>query len=57
MNPLKQLEQFGQSPWLDFVRRSLIAKGELAEIIERDGLTGVTTNPSIFEKAIGHSDE
>ncbi len=57
MNPLKQLEQFGQSPWLDFVRRSLIAEGELAEMIIRDGLKGVTSNPSIFEKAIGHSDE
>ena len=57
MNPLKQLEQYGQSPWLDFVRRSLIGKGELAEMVERDGLKGVTSNPSIFEKAIGHSDE
>ena len=57
MNPLKQLEQAGQSPWLDFVRRDLIAKGELAQMIERDGLKGVTSNPSIFEKAIGHSEE
>ena len=57
MNPLKQLEQAGQSPWLDYVRRDLIAKGELAQMIERDGLKGVTSNPSIFEKAIGHSEE
>lgn len=57
MNPLKQLEQCGQSPWLDFVRRSLIRKGELQTLIERDGLKGVTSNPSIFEKAIGESDE
>jgi transaldolase/glucose-6-phosphate isomerase len=57
MNPLKQLEQTGQSPWLDFVRRSLIESGELAMMTERDGLKGVTSNPSIFEKAIGHSDE
>jgi transaldolase / glucose-6-phosphate isomerase len=57
MNPLKQLEQCGQSPWLDFVRRSLIQKGELQTLIERDGLKGVTSNPSIFEKAIGHSEE
>ncbi len=57
MNPLKQLEQCGQSPWLDFVRRSLIQKGELKTLIDRDGLKGVTSNPSIFEKAIGGSDE
>lgn len=57
MNPLKQLEQCGQSPWLDFVRRSLIEKGELKTLIDRDGLKGVTSNPSIFEKAIGGSDE
>lgn len=57
MNPLKQLEQCGQAPWLDFVRRSLIQKGELATLVQRDGLKGVTSNPAIFEKAIGHSDE
>jgi transaldolase/glucose-6-phosphate isomerase len=57
MNPLKQLEQCGQAPWLDFVRRSLIQKGELATLVERDGLKGVTSNPAIFEKAIGQSDE
>lgn len=57
MNPLKQLEECGQSPWLDFVRRSLIHKGELKTLIDRDGLKGVTSNPAIFEKAIGGSDE
>ncbi|HEX4259831.1 MAG TPA: bifunctional transaldolase/phosoglucose isomerase [Acetobacteraceae bacterium] len=57
MNPLKQLEQVGQSPWLDYVKRSLIEKGELRTLIERDGLKGVTSNPSIFEKAIGESEE
>ncbi len=57
MNPLKQLEVCGQSPWLDYVRRSLIRKGELATLIERDGLKGVTSNPSIFQKGIGESDE
>jgi transaldolase/glucose-6-phosphate isomerase len=57
MNPLKQLETCGQSPWLDYLKRSLIAKGELHTLIERDGLKGVTSNPSIFEKAIGDSDE
>ena len=57
MNPLKQLEVCGQSPWLDYLKRSLIEKGELRTLIERDGLKGVTSNPSIFEKAIGESDE
>ena len=57
MNPLKQLEVCGQSPWLDYLKRSLIEKGELRAMIERDGLKGITSNPSIFEKAIGESDE
>jgi transaldolase / glucose-6-phosphate isomerase len=57
MNALKQLETCGQSPWLDYLKRSLIEKGELSDLIERDGLKGVTSNPSIFEKAIGESDE
>ena len=57
MNPLKQLEACGQAPWLDYLKRSLIEKGELGTLIERDGLKGVTSNPSIFEKAIGETDE
>src|SRR5665213_3515462 len=57
MNPLKQLEACGQAPWLDYLKRSLIEKGELGALIERDGLKGVTSNPSIFEKAIGETDE
>jgi transaldolase/glucose-6-phosphate isomerase len=57
MNPLKQLEACGQSPWLDYLKRSLIEKGDLRTMIERDGLKGITSNPSIFEKAIGESDE
>ena len=57
MNKLKQLELCGQSLWLDYLKRSLIEKGELRTLIERDGLKGVTTNPSIFEKAIGETDE
>ena len=57
MNPLKQLVACGQSPWLDFLKRSLIEKGELHTLIERDGLMGITSNPSIFEKAIAESDE
>ena len=57
MNPLKELERCGQSPWLDLLQRSLIESGRLREMIERDGLKGLTSNPSIFEKAIGESDE
>ena len=57
MNPLKQLEVCGQSLWLDYLKRSLIENGELRTLIERDGLKGVTSNPSIFEKAIGETDE
>ena len=56
-NPLKQLNACGQSPWLDYLKRSLVETGELKTMIERDGLKGVTSNPSIFEKAIGESDE
>ena len=51
-NPLKALNSFGQSVWLDYIRRNLISTGELARLIEQDGLRGVTSNPSIFEKAI-----
>ena len=57
MNKLKQLEACGQSVWLDYLKRSLIESGELCVLIERDGLKGVTSNPSIFEKAIGEADE
>ncbi len=53
-NPLKSLEQLGQSPWLDFIERKFLAEGKLQEMIARDGLKGMTSNPSIFEKAMGH---
>ena len=53
-NPLKSLEQFGQSPWLDFIERKFLQDGSLQTLIERDGLKGMTSNPSIFEKAMGH---
>jgi transaldolase/glucose-6-phosphate isomerase len=57
MNRLKALhDTAGQAPWLDYVRRDLIESGDLATLIERDGLRGMTSNPSIFEKAIGHSE-
>ncbi|WP_076072715.1 bifunctional transaldolase/phosoglucose isomerase [Sphingomonas montana] len=54
--PLNALEQAGQAVWLDFVDRKFLADGGLRKLIAEDGLTGVTSNPSIFEKAIGHSD-
>ncbi len=55
MNGLQQLAAAGQSPWLDHVRRTLISSGELLRLIEEDAITGVTSNPSIFGKAIGGS--
>ncbi len=55
MNPLVALQQQGQSPWYDYIRRGLITSGELSGMVEKDGLLGVTSNPSIFEKAIGGS--
>ena len=51
-NPLMQLGTLGQSIWLDYIRRDLIAGGGLRRLIEEDGLRGMTSNPSIFEKAI-----
>ncbi|BAL74772.1 bifunctional transaldolase/phosoglucose isomerase [Bradyrhizobium cosmicum] len=57
MNPVKELEKHGQAVWLDFLARGFIAKGDLKRLIDSDGVKGVTSNPSIFEKAIGSSDE
>src|SRR5659263_491519 len=54
-NPLKKLESLGQSIWLDYIRRDLIAEGTLLHLIEEDGLRGMTSNPAIFEKAIADS--
>lgn len=56
-NPLKQLARYGQSIWLDFIRRSLMTSGDLRKMIEQDGLAGMTSNPSIFEKAIVEGQE
>jgi len=56
-NPVAALRQYGQSVWLDFIRRSLIAGGELKRLVDEDGLGGVTSNPAIFEKAIDGSDD
>ncbi|HKM85849.1 MAG TPA: transaldolase [Terriglobales bacterium] len=54
-NPLTQLISFGQSIWLDYIRRDLLTGGELQRLITQDGVRGVTSNPSIFEKAIDGS--
>jgi transaldolase len=54
-NPLKDLLKFGQSVWLDYIRRDLMTSGELKRLINEDGLRGMTSNPAIFEKAISDS--
>jgi len=54
-NPLKDLLNYGQSVWLDYIRRDLFTSGELKRLIEEDGLRGMTSNPAIFEKAIAGS--
>ena len=56
-NPLIQLEKLGQSVWLDSINRNLITSGELRRLIEVDGLSGITSNPAIFEKAISESND
>src|SRR6202140_3309411 len=54
-NPLKGLLDYGQSPWMDYIRRDLLTGGELKRLIQDDGLMGMTSNPSIFAKAISSS--
>jgi transaldolase/glucose-6-phosphate isomerase len=54
-NPLKQLEHFGQAVWLDYIRRHLLTSAEFRRILDEDGLKGMTSNPTIFEKAIAGS--
>ncbi|HXM65299.1 MAG TPA: transaldolase [Candidatus Acidoferrum sp.] len=54
-NPLKELLKYGQSMWLDYIRRDLITTGKLKSMIGEDGLRGMTSNPAIFEKAIAES--
>lgn len=54
-NNLLALRRLGQSPWLDFISREFLASGELKRLVEQDGVTGVTSNPTIFEKSIASS--
>src|SRR2546428_381958 len=54
-NPLFELYEAGTSVWLDYIRRSLMTSGELTRMIEEDAVVGMTSNPTIFEKAIGGS--
>jgi transaldolase len=56
-NPLVELGRLGQSPWLDYITRELLASGRLARLIREDGLLGMTSNPTIFEKAITGSED
>jgi transaldolase/glucose-6-phosphate isomerase len=56
-NPLQELHEAGQSIWLDYIRRDLITTGKLDQMIAEDAVTGITSNPSIFEKAIGGSSD
>jgi transaldolase/glucose-6-phosphate isomerase len=57
MNPLKELLKYGQSVWLDYIRRNLLTSGELKRHLDEDGLRGMTSNPAIFEKAIAGSND
>lgn len=51
-NPLRRLHRFGQSVWLDYIQRGMLTSGEVTRLIAQDALTGMTTNPAIFENAI-----
>ncbi len=56
MSKLEQLRDIGQAPWLDFVDRKFLDAGGLKKLVDEDGVTGVTSNPTIFEKAMGSGD-
>ena len=56
-NPIKALADYGQSVWLDYIKRDLITGGGLHRLVEEDGVTGLTSNPAIFEKAIAGGGE
>src|SRR5919205_3493150 len=54
-NPLERLGQLGQSPWYDYITRDLLGSGELQRLLDEDGLRGMTSNPTIFERAVAAS--
>jgi transaldolase/transaldolase/glucose-6-phosphate isomerase len=56
-NRVSKISDFGQSIWLDYIRRNFILSGELKKMIDEDGLKGVTSNPAIFEEAIAKSND
>src|SRR5262245_55460792 len=56
-NPLKCLLEYGQSPWMDYIRRNILLNGDLNKMISSDGLPGMTSNPSTFENAITGGDD
>jgi len=56
-NPLVDLQQHGQSVWLDYIRRKSLLSGDVTKLIEEDGLRGMTANPSIFQAAIAAGDD
>jgi len=57
INPLQRIKALGQSVWLDYIQRDILENGEVARMIEKDGLAGMTSNPTIFEKAINEHDD
>lgn len=57
MNPLRKLQEQGQAVWLDYIRRHLIISGELKRMVEEDGLTGITVNPTVLGKVVTGSDD
>ncbi len=57
MNRVKSLESLDQAVWLDYIRRDILIDGTLKRWIDQDGIKGLTSNPAIFQKAIGESDQ
>src|SRR5262245_41841153 len=55
MHPIHRLRELGQSAWLDFIDQRMLATGKLEQMIEKDGLAGLTSNPTIFQKSIAAS--
>jgi transaldolase len=56
VSPLRRLSELGQSVWIDYLSRDLLESGELARLIREDSVVGITSNPTIFEKALANSD-